>query len=96
MAKFENVWQTLGGINNIKLVTQIWQLDHKILKPENHDFEENSIIFKDLSTKKSKSYQKSVIFLMVEFENVWRTFGCLDDTKLVTQIWQLDHKILQS
>ena len=42
----------------------------------------------------TKSYQGSVIFLMVKDENVWRTLGRLNDTKLVTQIWQLDHKIL--
>ena len=34
----------------------------------------------------SNSYQKSDIVLMVKVENVWRTLGRLNDTKLVTQI----------
>ena len=31
---------------------------------------------------------------MVKFGNVWRSLGWLNDTKLVTHIWQLDFKIL--
>ncbi len=55
MVKFENVWRLLGRLNDIKRVTQIWQLDHKIVIPENHDFVQNVKIFQNLSTKKLKS-----------------------------------------
>ena len=49
MVKFENVWRSLGWPKDIKRVTQIWRLDHKIRKPENHDFVENLIFFQNLS-----------------------------------------------
>ena len=51
MVKFENVWRSLGWLNDTELVTQIWQLDHKIWKPKNHDFVENLTFCQNLSPK---------------------------------------------